>query len=102
MFVLLIYFRERPDRTCLKIKQIAVTVADPSTGKGYQLKGTAELLDSGPLFESVCKQVAGLEKGLPAPHYAIKVTVEAVFDQSAGTETRQADRLIHHLLNASS
>lgn len=67
-------------------KQIAVTVADPSTGRGYQLKGIAELLDSGPLFESVCQQVVGLQKGLPMPRCAVRITVEAVFDQSVGME----------------
>jgi uncharacterized protein len=79
-------FSGKTRQNLLDNKQIAVTVADPSTGKGYQLKGTAELLDSGAIFESVCKQVSGLQKGLPTPHYAVRITVEHVFDQSAGTE----------------
>src|ERR1017187_10008275 len=32
-------------------KKVAVTVADAATGKGYQIKGTAELVDSGSLFD---------------------------------------------------
>jgi predicted pyridoxine 5'-phosphate oxidase superfamily flavin-nucleotide-binding protein len=79
-------FSGKTRHNLLENKQIAVTIADPSTGKGYQLKGTAELVDSGPLFEAACKQVAEIQKGLPTPHAVVKITVEAVFDQSAGTE----------------
>ncbi len=67
-------------------KQIAVTIPDPSSGEGHQLKGTAEPLDSGPLFEAACKQVAELQEGLSAPHAVVKIAVEAVFDQSAGKD----------------
>src|SRR5271157_3145448 len=31
--------------------KVAVTVVDASSHKGYQIKGTAELVSSGPLFE---------------------------------------------------
>jgi predicted pyridoxine 5'-phosphate oxidase superfamily flavin-nucleotide-binding protein len=79
-------FSGKTRHNLLENKQIAVTIADPQTGKGYQLKGTAELVDSGPLFEVACKQVAEIQKGLPTPHAVVKITVEAVFDQSAGTE----------------
>jgi len=79
-------FSGKTRQNLLENRQIAVTIADASTGKGYQLKGTAELLDSGPLFEATCKQVTDIQKGLPTPHAVVKITVEAVFDQSAGTE----------------
>jgi uncharacterized protein len=79
-------FSGKTRHNLLENKQIAVTVADPSTGKAYQLKGAAGLLDSGPLFEAARKQVAELQKGLPTPHAVVRIAVEAVFDQSAGTE----------------
>ncbi len=79
-------FSRKTRQNLLENKQIAVTVVDTSSGKGYQLKGTAELLDSGPLFEDTCKQIKELQKGLPAPHSAVRIAVEAVFDQSAGAE----------------
>jgi predicted pyridoxine 5'-phosphate oxidase superfamily flavin-nucleotide-binding protein len=66
--------------------KVAVTVADPATAKGYQLKGTAEVVDSGPLFDTTGKQIQDLQKGLPPVHHVVKITVESVFDQSVGPE----------------
>ncbi len=70
----------------LKNNKIAITVVDPTTAKGYQLKGTAELADSGSLFETTTKVISEMNKGLPAPHYVVKITVESVFDQSVGPQ----------------
>ena len=70
----------------LKNNKIAITVVDPTTAKGYQLKGTAELADSGSLFETTTKLIGEMNKGLPAPHYVVKITVESVFDQSVGPQ----------------
>ncbi len=66
--------------------KIAVTVVDTATGKGYQLKGTAEIISSGPLFEETSKQLKGSPKGLPPLQHVVKIAVEAVFDQSAGPD----------------
>jgi predicted pyridoxine 5'-phosphate oxidase superfamily flavin-nucleotide-binding protein len=65
--------------------RVAVTVIDPGTAKGYQIKGTAELLTSGPLFDKLAAQIK--DKGIGALlHYAVKIRAEAVYDQSAGPE----------------
>jgi predicted pyridoxine 5'-phosphate oxidase superfamily flavin-nucleotide-binding protein len=64
--------------------KVAVTVVDQATHTGYQLKGTAEMISSGPLFEEVSAQVKALMSQLPAPTYVVKIAVEAVYDQSAG------------------
>jgi predicted pyridoxine 5'-phosphate oxidase superfamily flavin-nucleotide-binding protein len=69
--------------------KVAVTVADTATGKGYQLKGTAEVISSGPLFEETAKQIKESPKGLPPLQHVVKITVEAVFDQSAGSGAGQ-------------
>ena len=66
--------------------QVAVTVIDPATATGYQIKGRAEMLTSGPLFEEMASHLKGSPKGLPAMQYLVKITVEAVYDQSAGPE----------------
>lgn len=66
--------------------QVAVTVIDAATHKGYQVKGTAELLSSGPLYEQT---VAALKKApapLPTPKYVVKIAVESVYDQSVGPD----------------
>lgn len=66
--------------------KVAVTVADTATAKGYQLKGTAEVVTSGPLFEETSKQLKESPKGLPPLHHVVKITVESVFDQSVGPD----------------
>ena len=66
--------------------QVAVTVIDLETAKGYQIKGRAEMLTAGPLFEEMAAQLKGSSKGLPAMQYLVKIAVEAVYDQSVGPE----------------
>jgi predicted pyridoxine 5'-phosphate oxidase superfamily flavin-nucleotide-binding protein len=64
--------------------KVAVTVVDAATSKGYQIKGTAEVIDSGPLFEETAEILKSSPKELPKLQYVVKITVEAVFDQSVG------------------
>jgi len=66
--------------------KVAVTVADTATGKGYQLKGTAEVISSGPLFDETARQLKESLKGLPPLQHVVKIAVDAVFDQSAGAD----------------
>jgi len=79
-------FSLKTRRNLLENSHVAVTVVDPATAKGYQLKGTAEVVDSGPLFSETGKQIEALQKGLPPVHHVVKITVESVFDQSVGPE----------------
>jgi uncharacterized protein len=66
--------------------QVAVTVIDAATAKGYQIKGRAEMLTSGPVFEEMAKQLKGAPMALPPQQYLVKIAVEAVYDQSAGPD----------------
>jgi len=66
--------------------KVAVTLVDPGTGKGYQIKGTAEIIDSGALFEETSEQMKAAPKALPPVHHVVKITVESVFDQSVGPD----------------
>ncbi len=67
-------------------KKVAVTVVDTATFKGYQIKGTAEILDSGQIFDETARQLKASPMQLPPMHYLVKITVESVFDQSVGAE----------------
>jgi uncharacterized protein len=84
VFADLFSFKTR--RNLLENPKVAITIADSTTARGYQIKGIAEVVDSGPLFEDTGKQIEALQKGLPAVHHVVKVTVESVFDQSVGPE----------------
>jgi predicted pyridoxine 5'-phosphate oxidase superfamily flavin-nucleotide-binding protein len=79
-------FSLKTRKNLLENKKVAVTVVDAATGKGYQIKGTAEVLSSGPLFEATTKQLKESPKKLPPVQHVVKITVEAVFDQSVGAD----------------
>jgi hypothetical protein len=66
--------------------KVAVTVIEPNGTNGYQIKGTAELLTSGPLYDQVAAQLKQKSASLPTPKYVVKITVEAVYDQSIGPD----------------
>lgn len=66
--------------------KVAVTVVDIPTHKGYQVKGTAELLSSGPLFDQIADELKQKSAGLPTPKYVVKIGVESVYDQSVGPD----------------
>ena len=67
-----------------KNSQIAIGVVDG--GQGYQLKGRAELLNSGPMYEEVKAGLAAKAPGLPAPKYVVKITVEEIYSLTPGPE----------------
>ena len=69
-----------------KNPSVAVTVVDAATHKGYQIKGNAELISSGPLYDQMAQQLKQSAPSLPAPIYVVKIAVEAVYDQSVGPD----------------
>jgi uncharacterized protein len=79
-------FSLKTRRNLLENNKVAITVVDATTAKGYQIKGSAEVVDSGSLFEKTSQQIKESPKGLPPVHHVVKITVEAVFDQSVGPE----------------
>ncbi len=79
-------FSLKTRKNLLENNKIAVTVVDTATAKGYQIKGTAEVISSGQLFDQTSKEIKENPKGLPPVHYVVKITVESVFDQSVGPE----------------
>ena len=79
-------FSLKTRKNLLENSKVAVTVVDAATAKGYQLKGIAEIITSGPLFEDTSKQLKAAPISLPPLHHVVKITVEAVFDQSVGPE----------------
>jgi predicted pyridoxine 5'-phosphate oxidase superfamily flavin-nucleotide-binding protein len=82
-------FSLKTQTNLLENNKVAVTVVDPSTGKGYQLKGTAQVFSSGPLFEKTEKQLEDAPMTLPPMRHVVQITVDAVFDQSTGPNAGQ-------------
>jgi predicted pyridoxine 5'-phosphate oxidase superfamily flavin-nucleotide-binding protein len=65
-------------------QKVAVMVYDSEARKAYMFKGTVEVLSGGPLYDQMAQGLKQHMPNLPAPKYAVKVTVEAIFDQSGG------------------
>jgi predicted pyridoxine 5'-phosphate oxidase superfamily flavin-nucleotide-binding protein len=66
--------------------KVAVTVIDEKSHKGYQLKGSAELLTAGPLYDEVAEQLKKAPSQMPPLNYLVRITVDSVYDQSVGPE----------------
>jgi predicted pyridoxine 5'-phosphate oxidase superfamily flavin-nucleotide-binding protein len=64
--------------------QVAVAVIDKMTG--YQIKGKAELLSKGELYDGVVAEVKKAMPDLPGAKYAVKIHVEAVYSLSPGPD----------------
>jgi predicted pyridoxine 5'-phosphate oxidase superfamily flavin-nucleotide-binding protein len=64
--------------------KVAVTVVDEKSYKGYQLKGSAELLTDDPIFDQVAEELKKAPMKLPPVKYVVKITVDSIFDQSVG------------------
>jgi predicted pyridoxine 5'-phosphate oxidase superfamily flavin-nucleotide-binding protein len=79
-------FSKKTRENLLKNPKVAVTFIDEKSHKGYQIKGVAELLTAGQLFDQVSEELKKAPMKLPPATYVVKITVDAVFDQSVGPE----------------
>ncbi len=72
-----------------KNPKVAVTIIDQEKYKGYQFKGSAQLVDSGPIFDQMVEQLKKAPMQLPHPKYVVIITVDSVYDQSVGPKAGQ-------------
>ena len=80
------FFSRKTRENLLKNPKVAVTVIDEKSFKGYQIKGAAELLTAGELFDQMAEELKKVPMKLPPATYVVKITVDSVFDQSVGPE----------------
>jgi uncharacterized protein len=64
--------------------KVAIMVYDAEARRGYAFKGKAEQVESGPLFEQTVESIKKAMPQLPTPKYVVTVSVESIWDQSAG------------------
>jgi predicted pyridoxine 5'-phosphate oxidase superfamily flavin-nucleotide-binding protein len=79
-------FSRKTRENLLKNPKVAVTVIDEKSHKGYQIKGVAELLTAGDLFDQMAAELKKAPMKLPPATYVVKITVDSVYDQSVGPE----------------
>ena len=77
-------FSQKTRANLMENPNVGVTVIDLETAQGYQIKGTAELQDSGPVFERMKEELKKAPRPLPPPVYAVVITVTEIYDQSLG------------------
>ena len=76
-----------------KNPKVAVTVVDLEKHKGYQFKGSAELVDSGPIFDRVVEQLKKAPMQLPNPKYVVIITRGFDFRSIRGSQSGSTDRI---------
>ena len=67
--------------------QIALIIYDREKAEGYQVKGKAEFLTGGLLFEQVAKRQE--QRGKPVPKHAVKIQVEEVYAFKSGARGKR-------------
>ncbi len=78
----LIFVERNSPRTRENLKgnnKIALVVLDKETSRGFQIKGQAEVIDKGPIFEQVDKTEKGRTPYRGPFNYVIKIGVAEVF-----------------------
>jgi predicted pyridoxine 5'-phosphate oxidase superfamily flavin-nucleotide-binding protein len=65
---------------------VAVAVIDPAGPSGYQFKGKAELLTSGPIYDQVAAGVKAKMPQLPPPKYVVKINLTDIYSLTPGPE----------------
>ncbi len=64
--------------------KVAVMVYEDGSRRGFMIKGSAEQIAKGPLYDQVAEGMKKAMPQLPPPKYVVRITAESVFDQSAG------------------
>ncbi len=75
-------FSEHTRKNLMENPRVAIDIVDAETASGYQLKGTATLADSGPLFDAAKEELAKM--GFPTPRNLVTVTVTEVYSVKPG------------------
>jgi len=65
---------------------VAVAFVDAKSFKGYQIKGRAQSMKSGKVYEETCARIAALPLKLPKPEAAILIKVQEIYSLSPGPD----------------
>jgi predicted pyridoxine 5'-phosphate oxidase superfamily flavin-nucleotide-binding protein len=64
--------------------RVSVGIYDPETNLAVQVKGVADLLQSGDDFEELRKRAAAAHAQLPPITYMVRIHADAVYDMAPG------------------
>ncbi|MEW6102178.1 MAG: pyridoxamine 5'-phosphate oxidase family protein [Candidatus Omnitrophota bacterium] len=78
-------YSHQTKKNLLKNPKIAISVVNPASYKGYQLKGKAEIIKKGKAYEKLAQETHGSGQLLhPDAKYAVKVKVTKIIDIGYG------------------
>jgi predicted pyridoxine 5'-phosphate oxidase superfamily flavin-nucleotide-binding protein len=72
--------------------KVTVAFVDPQTMRGFQLKGKAQVLTTGKIYEETCKKIASLPMKLPKPESVVVIKVQEIYHLSPGPEAGKSVR----------
>ena len=77
-------FSKKTRENLLFNSRVAVGIFDGEAKVAVQLKGVADMIQTGELYDKVCKQIEDLQRGFPPPAYVVRIMVDSVWDMSGG------------------
>jgi uncharacterized protein len=77
-------FSKKTRDNLLYNSRVAVGIFDPERKVAVQVKGVADMIQTGELFDKVNKQIEALQRDLPHVTYVVRIQVDSVWDMSAG------------------
>ncbi len=77
-------FSKKTRDNLLYNSRVAVGIFDPEKRIAVQVKGVADMIKSGDLFDRVKQQIADLQRDLPDPKYVVRIEIQSVWDMTAG------------------
>lgn len=77
-------FSKKTRDNLLYNSRVAVGVYSADKKVAVQLKGVADMVQAGELFDKVTAQMEALQMGLPPVEYVVRILVDSVWDMSAG------------------
>ena len=88
----LVYSEATGEKTLKNLQQnqkVAVMIVDRDKSDGYQIKGTAEILTSGDVFESSADRSE--KRGRPRPKHVVRIKVEEIYSVKSGMTAKKLD-----------
>lgn len=77
-------FSKKTRNNLLFNSKVAVGIFDPEKRVAVQVKGVADMIQTGPLFDKVQEQMSSVMKNLPPVTYVVRILVDSIWDMGAG------------------
>ena len=78
-------YAHQTKKNLIKNPNVAVSVVNPASYRGYQFKGKAEIIERGKIYDLLARQITdGGQLNHPDAKYAVKIKVDKIIDIGYG------------------